>query len=517
MQRTDQNLISVLKAAVYDVNLRELGDIGASTKISELGLDSVALMEMIGVLEENLSIRIGDQEVSELHTVSDLLNLLRARLPNGLPEGDKTQERPPSTAIEGMVPKDPEYWDVAAFPEVKNLEQRLEEIDQLGLRNPYFHVHEGTARNTSVVDGVEMLNFSSYNYLGFSGHPEVVAAAKEAIDRYGTSVSASRLVSGERPIHRALEAGLARHIGVEDAVVFVSGHATNVTTIGHLFDKNDLILHDSLCHDSILQGIHLSGAKRKPFSHGNMSELEEMLAQLRSQYRRVLVCSEGLFSMDGDLCDLPRLIALKKRFQCTLIIDEAHSMGVLGPSGRGIAHHYPGIDPKDVDLWMGTLSKSFASCGGYIAGSRSIVHYLKFTAPGFLYSVGMSPPNAAAALKSLELMQRHPEIVEQLRSRSMLFLDTARRAGINTGFSMGYAVIPAIIGNSIQSIRLSQALALRRINVQPIVHPAVEEDAARLRFFISATHSEEEIRLAVKALSEELQKLHHQGKSPSLP
>ena len=166
---------------------------------------------------------------------------------------------------------------------------------------------------------------------------------------------------------------------------------------------------------------------------------------------------------------------------------------------------------------MGTLSKSFASCGGYIAGSSSIVHYLKFTAPGFLYSVGMSPPNAAAALKSLELMQRHPEIVEQLRSRSMLFLDTARSAGINTGFSMGYAVIPAIIGNSIQSIRLSQALALRRINVQPIVHPAVEEDAARLRFFISATHSEEEIRLAVKALSEELQKLHHQGKSPSLP
>jgi 8-amino-7-oxononanoate synthase len=504
MQSTDKNLISVLKSAVYDVNLKELGDISASTKISELGLDSVAIMEMIGVLEENLSIRIGDQEISELSSVGDLLNLLRNRLPSELPAPDEVQHPQPPSAGTDEALKSPDCWDVAAFPEVKSLERRLAEIEQLGLQNPYFHIHEGTAGNRSVVDGVEMLNFSSYNYLGFSGHPEVIAAAKEAIDRYGTSVSASRLVSGERPIHRELEAGIARHIGVEDAVVFVSGHATNVTTIGHLFDKNDLILHDSLCHDSILQGIYLSGAKRRPFSHGDLSELEQTLSQTRHQYRRALICSEGLFSMDGDICDLPRLIELKKRFKCNLIIDEAHSMGVLGPSGRGIAHHYPGIDPKDVDFWMGTLSKSFASCGGYIAGNKAIVHYLKYMAPGFLYSVGMAPPNAAAALKSLELMQRHPEIVEQLRRRSKLFLETARSKGIDTGFSMGFAVIPAIIGNSIQCMQLSQALALRHINVQPIIHPAVEEDAARLRFFISATHSEDEIRHTVNVLSEEL-------------
>ena len=211
--------------------------------------------------------------------------------------------------------------------------------------------------------------------------------------------------------------------------------------------------------------------------------------------------------MDGDICELPRLIELKKRFQCNLIIDEAHSMGVLGPCGRGIAHHFPGINPKDVDLWMGTLSKSFASCGGYIAGSAPLIHYLKFTAPGFLYSVGMSPPNAAAALKSLELMQRHPEVVERLRHRAKLFLELARSKGINTGFSIGAAVIPAIIGNSEKCMRLSQALAARRINVQPIVHPAVEENAARLRFFISATHTEEEIRHAVDCLAEEWDKI----------
>ncbi len=188
-----------------------------------------------------------------------------------------------------------------------------------------------------------------------------------------------------------------------------------------------------------------------------------------------------------------------------MIVDEAQSIGVLGPSGRGIAHHFPGIDPRDVDLWMGTLSKSFASCGGYIAGSSHLVDYLKYTAPGFLYSVGIPAPNAAAALKSLELMQRHPEIVEQLRHRSKLFLDLARRKGINTGLSAGAAVIPAIIGDSNRSMQVSHAMAARRINVQPIVYPAVEENAARLRFFISATHSEEEIRRAVDVLAEELQ------------
>jgi 8-amino-7-oxononanoate synthase len=508
MQCTDQNLITILKAAVYDVNLKELGDISASARISELGLDSVAIMELIGVLEENLSIRIGDQEVSELRTVGDLLNLLRSRLPSELPDMDESGNLAQTASFESAPAGSPEYWDVATFPEVKNLEQRLREIEQQGLQNPFFHVHEGIAKNKSIVDGIEMLNFSSYNYLGFSGHPEVTAAAKDAIDRYGTSVSASRLVSGERPIHRELELGIAHHIGVEDAVVFVGGHATNVTTIGHLFDKNDLILHDSLCHDSILQGIYLSGAKRLPFSHGDMSELEQTLSEARHQYRRTLICSEGLFSMDGDICDLPHLLELKKRFRCNLLIDEAHSMGVLGPSGRGIAYHYPGIDPKDVDLWMGTLSKSFASCGGYIAGNKSIVTYLKYTAPGFLYSVGMAPPNAAAALKSLELMQRHPGIVEQLRNRSKLFLETARSKGIDTGISMGFAVIPAIIGNSMQCMQLSQALALRHINVQPIVHPAVEENAARLRFFISATHTEDEIRHTVNVLAEEMEKLH---------
>jgi 8-amino-7-oxononanoate synthase len=507
MQDMNQDLLQTLKAAAYDVNAKDLGDISAATAISELGMDSVAMMELIGILEENLSIQVRDEEVAMLKSVGDLLKLIQDRAPSRTMKRQPTLDMEKASSRENVLDGTSESFDIATFPEVQKLEQRLADFDRIGVRNPYFQVHDGTARNLSRVSGIEMLNFSSYNYLGFSGHPEVIAAAKDAIDRYGTSVSASRLVSGERPIHRELEEALARHIGVEDAVVFVSGHATNVTTIGHLFDHNDLILHDSLSHDSILQGIYLSGAKRRSYSHGDIDDLERTLAKIRHQYRRTLICSEGLFSMDGDICELPRLIEVKKRYHCNLIIDEAHSIGVLGPSGRGISHHFPGINPEDVDLWMGTLSKSLASCGGFIAGSEALVRYLKFTAPGFLYSVGMSPPIAAAALKSLELMHRHPEIVEQLRQRSKLFLELARSKGINTGYSIGAAVVPAIVGDSDKCIRLSQALAERQINVQPIIHPAVEENAARLRFFISATHSEEEIRRAVGILAEEMMKI----------
>ncbi|MBI4816481.1 MAG: aminotransferase class I/II-fold pyridoxal phosphate-dependent enzyme [Deltaproteobacteria bacterium] len=403
-----------------------------------------------------------------------------------------------------------ESYDVTQFDEVIALDQRLEMARLIGLENPYFNPHFGTAKNRSNVNGVEMINYSSYNYLGFSGHPEVNEASKAAVEKYGTSVSASRVASGERPLHRELEAGIASHLGVEDAIVYVSGHATNVSTIGCVVGKDDLVIHDQLAHDSILQGIKLSGATRRPYPHENMDALEEMLKRIRTNFRRVLITAEGIYSMDGDVTNLPRLIEIKKRYKSLLLIDEAHSIGVLGPSGRGVGHHFPGLDPTDVDMWMGTMSKSFSSCGGYIAGKKALVQFLKYSSPGFVYSVGMPASNAAAALKSLELMHRHPEIVEMLRSRSKFFLEMAKARGLNTGLAMGYAVVPVIVGNSLLCMKLSAALAKRKINVQPIVYPAVEDSSARLRFFLSATHTEDEIRLTVDAVGEELEKLRRE-------
>jgi 8-amino-7-oxononanoate synthase len=296
---------------------------------------------------------------------------------------------------------------------------------------------------------------------------------------------------------------LAQFLGTEDSIVMVSGHGVFVTTIGHLMGPNDLILHDSLAHDCILGGSKLSGAKRRPFPHNDFEALERQLAQLRPHYRRVLIAVEGVYSMDGDIAPLPEFIRLKKKYKCLLLVDEAHSIGVLGERGRGAGEHF-GVERADVDLWMGTLSKSFASCGGYVGGSKTLVQYLKYTAPGFIYSVGITPANAGAALEALSQAQQHPEKVRRLHERARLFLKLARERGIDTGTAGGSAVVPAILGNSLHSLQVSEALRLRGINVQPILYPAVEETAARLRFFITATHTEQQIRETVEVLAEEI-------------
>ena len=377
---------------------------------------------------------------------------------------------------------------------------------RLGIGSPFFKLHEGIASAVTQIGGREYINYSSYNYLGLSGHEVVAGAAKKAIDDYGTSVSASRLVSGERPIHRELEQEIAKAYGVDDAIVLVSGHAANVTTIGHLFGPKDLILHDELIHNSVLQGIALSGAKRLPFAHNDWSALDAILLEQRHQFEQVLVVLEGIYSMDGDYPDLPRFVEIKRRHKVFLMVDEAHSFGVMGNTGLGIREHFA-LEGGDVDIWMGTLSKALAGCGGYIAGETALVEHLKFLAPGFLYSVGMSPPLAAASLAALKIMLQEPERVSALQARGQFFLELARAGGIDIGTSTGLAVIPAIIGGSIKTARLSAALFERGINVQPILYPAVPEKSARLRFFISSEHTEDQIRQTVQAVVEETSRL----------
>ena len=377
---------------------------------------------------------------------------------------------------------------------------------RLGIGNPFFKLHEGIAGATTQIGGHEYINYASYNYLGFSGHPDIAEAAKTAIDCYGTSVSASRLVSGERPIHRELEQAIAKVYGVDDAIVLVSGHATNVTTIGYLFNAKDLILHDELVHNSILQGIALSGAKRLPFPHNDWAALDKILTAQRHHFERVLIVLEGIYSMDGDYPNLPRFVEIKHKYKTFLMVDEAHSFGVMGKTGLGIREHFE-LEGGSVDIWMGTLSKTLAGCGGYIAGEMALVEHLKFLAPGFLYSVGIPPPVAAASLAALKCIQQEPERVTALQERGQFFLEQAKVVGIDTGTSTGLAVIPAITGSSIRAARLSAALFERGINVQPILYPAVPEKSARLRFFVSCQHTEEQIQQTVQATAEEIEKL----------
>jgi 8-amino-7-oxononanoate synthase len=421
---------------------------------------------------------------------------------NAPPATPDTQEH--GSALTSSIPDNWHRFDL--HPDYQQLRILNEGAEKLGVHNPFFRMHDGLPGATTVIGGDTFTNFSSYNYLGLVGHPEVNAAAKAAIDRYGTSASASRLVSGERPIHRELEHALAAAHGVDDCVVFVSGHATNVSTIGHLFGPKDLIVHDALIHNSALIGSQLSGARRIPFAHNDWEALDKLLTQCRLQYERVLIVVEGLYSMDGDIPDLPHFVEIKRRHRAFLMVDEAHSLGVLGPGGRGIQEHF-GLSGGDVDIWMGTLSKALASCGGYIAGERALVEHLKCAAPGFVYSVGMPPPSAAAALAALRLLYAEPQRSQTLQARGRQFLAAARARGIDTGLSIGLSVIPAITHSSLKAARLSEALFRRRINVQPIVYPAVQERSARLRFFISSEHTEIQIRTTVDALAEEMRRL----------
>ena len=469
-------------------------EIYPQTSIVELGLDSLERMEIINLLEETFGGQLPEDVLPQIETCQEVADAIIEHL--GARQADKPGRRRYETIPE-------ENYQFGKMTEYLQLKRNMQILQSTGLPNPYFQRHESVTRDTTQIEGRELINFSSYNYLGMSGDDAVAAAAKVAIDQFGTSVSASRLVSGQKTVHTELEREIADFVGVEDALVYVGGHSTNETTIGHLFGPGDLILHDALAHNSIIQGAILSGARRRPFPHNGWEELDQLLRELRHDYRRVLIVIEGVYSMDGDYPNLPEFVTVKKRHKAFLMVDEAHSIGTMGDHGRGMSEFF-GVAPTDVDLWMGTLSKSFGSCGGYIAGCNEVVEYLKYTAPGFVYSVGLSPSNAAAALASLRLLKKEPERAKKCIENAQLFLQEAQARRLCTGLSKDTPVVPVVIGSSVNALRLSRQLYERGINVQPILYPAVEESGARLRFFVTANHTHEQIVNTAKAVAEEL-------------
>ncbi len=424
-----------------------------------------------------------------------LQELRQARSKRAQPEKPAARPAPP--------PKRPEAFDFSSLPGHKQLRMQRSAADMLGIEVPFFRSQQGYAADTCDIDGRRLLNFSSYNYLGLNGHPRVRAAAKEAIDTYGISVSASRVVAGERDIHAQLETALADFMGVESAVVMVSGHATNVTTIGTLLGPKDLVLVDSLVHNSAVEGARLSGATRMTFPHNDWEWVDDLLSRQRDRYERVLIVVEGLYSMDGDMPDLPRFVEVKREHDAWLMVDEAHALGVLGATGRGIAEAQ-NVDPASVEIWMGTLSKTLSSCGGYIAGSAALTDYLKATAPGFVYSVGLAAPLAASALASLETMKAEPERVARLQRNGARLLAAAKEAGLDTGHALGYAVMPVIVGDSARAAILADTVFKRGLNALPITFPAVPEKQARLRFFLTSEHDDDQIDEAVRITAEAL-------------
>ncbi|MDL2400865.1 aminotransferase class I/II-fold pyridoxal phosphate-dependent enzyme [Rhizobium mayense] len=434
----------------------------------------------------------GDEKISLLE------QMRRASESSGRSRAERLNRRPQQPVRQAI-----RFEDLSEYKRV--MTQKIAG-ELAGIANPFYRSHDIAAGATTRMGGREFINFASYDYLATNTDPVVAARAKEAIDRFGISASASRLVAGERPVHVELEQELAKLYGVDAAVCFVSGYLTNVATIGCLLGPQDLVIHDEFIHNSALAGIKLSGAARRLFRHNDAENLESILKTLSSDFRRILVIVEGIYSMDGDVADLPALLEMKARYGFWLMVDEAHALGILGERGRGTFEHF-GIDPRDVDIWMGTLSKTTSSCGGYIAGSSALADILKAEAGGFIYSVGLAPVLATAAIAGLQILESEPDRAARLRRNGSLFLQCAREAGLDTGLSLGFSVVPVIVGDSLRAVQLSNDLLSEGINVLPIIHPAVPEGMARLRFFITCNHTDEQIRHSIAVTARKLKDL----------
>jgi len=399
---------------------------------------------------------------------------------------------------------------VDGFAGYRVLRRRIEDLLNSGQKVPFFQPRDGVSHSVIRRQDKSLINYSGYNYLGLSGHPAVSTAAKNAIDKYGTSASASRIVSGQIDLHGELEQNLASFLGTEDALVFISGYVTNVSVISHLLTRADAVIYDSGAHNSIITGAKLSGAKVFTYENGDWDGLDKIMEKSRGDFRRGLLVCEGVYSMDGQILNLPRAVEAKSRHDLLLMVDEAHSLGNCGLTGRGVCEAF-GLPPSSVDIHMGTLSKTLASSGGYIAGDAGLIEYLRFLCPGLIFSVGLSPPDTAAAIASLDLLVREPHRPKRLRDRSRYFRKVAREYGLEVGGDEESPVASVIVGDDKKAMLLSKRLFDNGIDVQPIVRPAVATNSARLRFFITTNHTEEQIRATIPLVARELEAVRQLG------
>jgi 8-amino-7-oxononanoate synthase len=336
------------------------------------------------------------------------------------------------------------------------------------------------------------VSFANYDYLGLGEDRRVRQAAADAALVFGVGAEASRLVGGSRSVHDLLEREIAEFLGVEDAVTLVSGWMTNASLLGYLLTRSDLIIVDELAHNSIVVGADVSHAKVLSFDHGNLDDLEAVLAEHRPRAKRALIVVEGLYSMDGDMPDLPRVVALKRKYEAWLMVDEAHSIGVLGASGRGICEHF-GIDPREIDFIIGTLSKTFAASGGFIAGRRTVIEWLRFTLPASMFSVGLSPVICAAVREGLSILQHEPWRTARVQDNSRYFVEEAKARDLNVGPAVGAGVVSIQFPNYDVCMQAAEKLLEGGYYAPPIPIMAVPKNKPRIRFFISASHSQADI------------------------
>ena len=353
----------------------------------------------------------------------------------------------------------------------------------------YMKSIEGLSGAHTQIDGREMLMFASYNYLGLISHPEVKEAAKKAIDEYGTGAAGVRFLAGTTRAHEDLEKKIARFKKADDAVTYSSGYVTNLAALTTLCQRGDLVIMDKLVHASIIDGCLLSGANHRSFLHNDMESLERILTQSYN-YQNKLIVIDAVYSMDGDIANLPEISRLAKKYKAKLMVDEAHSIGVIGKTGHGIEEHF-GLE-NSIDIYMGTLSKTIPAIGGYLAGDKDLISFLKLSSRPFIFSASLPPVAVITAKTCFEVIEREPELTMQLQKNMKQFKEGLQEMGYDTGNSET-AIVPIMVGDEERTLQLCKKVNDEGVFICPILFPAVPRGTNRLRAHVLATHTSEDI------------------------
>jgi 8-amino-7-oxononanoate synthase len=365
---------------------------------------------------------------------------------------------------------------------------RADQAKAMGMY-PYFTPIQEVKGNKVKVDGKEMIMVGSNNYLGLIDHPQVIKAAQEAVDRYGVATCGSRFLNGTLDIHVELEERLAKFIKKEAVLTFSTGFQTNQGIISTLIGKGETVITDKMIHASIVDACRLSYGEVHTFKHNDMEDLERVLSSLNENTGKILVV-DGVFSMEGDLANLPEIVELARKYKAKVMVDDAHGIGVMGKNGRGTPEHF-GVE-NDVDLVMGTFSKSFASLGGFIAGERKVISYIKHFARSLIFSASITPASVATVLATLDIIKNEPERRERLWQITKKMKPGFQAMGYNTG-PTETPIIPVIIGSDELTFMLWKFLKEDGIFTNPVVYPAVPKGQALIRTSYSASHTDEEL------------------------
>lgn len=370
------------------------------------------------------------------------------------------------------------------------------EIMEAGLY-PYFRVIESAQEPEVIVDGRKMIMIGSNNYLGLTNHPKVKEAAIEAVKKYGSGCAGSRFLSGTLDIHVALEEKLARFMRKEVALVFSTGFQTNLGIIASLVSKDDVVIIDKMDHASIIDGCRLSFGEVKKYKHNDMYDLERLLRQYENKAKMIIV--DGVFSMEGDIADLPNIVRLARKYGTRVMVDDAHGIGVLGKTGRGTVEHF-GLE-NEVDLIMGTYSKSLASIGGFVVASKEIINYIKHFARSFIFSASPPPASVASVSAAIDIIEAEPERLEKLLRNTRKMLNGFRLLGFDTGPSET-PIIPVIVGDDMKAFKMTKMLHDRGIFANVAVSPAVPNGKALIRTSYMATHTDEQLDRVLEVFEE---------------